>query len=183
MLTCDSCGTTLYLKDKTLLNAGSAGEMHDSPMLFGLGDHVTFGKLHVDIQGHARFSYGRGWWDEFWGTGKRGESLWISVDEGDVVVQYPLPADQSPRISRTARVGQIFEHHGAALRVTEHDRATCVAVRGSFDDVLYVGDRYDFINLSGDDGMLLSAEFWDGGESWFTGAWHDPFEIKVEVRG
>lgn len=183
MLTCDGCGTTLYVQDKALLDAGHAGEMHDGPMLFGLGDHVRFSKTHVDILGHARFSYGRGWWDEFWGMDGRGNSLWISVDEGDIVIQRPLDPKDAPRIARNAPLGSTAEFQGLALRLSERDRATCVAVRGSFYEVLYIGDSYDFVNLQGPDGLLVSGEFWEGGESWFTGEWSDPFEVAVDVRG
>lgn len=181
MLTCDGCLTTLYLQDDRLLNAGQSGEMHDSPLLFGLGDRVRFGKTRVDILGHARFSYGRGWWDEFWGMDRQGNGVWVSVDEGDVVVQRALPDDDQPNIARSARIGQETMFQGMDLRVTERDSATCIAVRGSFDETLFVGQTYDFLNLEGPDGLLVSGEFSDDGEIWFAGEWFDPFEVEIGV--
>jgi hypothetical protein len=72
MLTCPSCDTTLYLQSDRLLSAGSAGEMHDSPALFGVGNQVKLGRTTWDVLGHARFSYGRGWWDEYWCESAKG---------------------------------------------------------------------------------------------------------------
>ena len=87
MLTCPSCGTTLLYEDAVVRQAGSAGVMHDAPLLFGIGDRVRCPAGIFDILGHARFDYGRGWWDEFWALDEDGHPAWLSIDEGDVAVQ------------------------------------------------------------------------------------------------
>lgn len=177
MLTCGSCGTTLYLQDETVLNAGESGQMHDAPGLIRLDETVKLGRTSVTILGHARFSYGRGWWDEFWGFDDRDQGCWVSVDEGDIVLQYPLPPAQSPRIQRDPPVGMRFKYAGDDATVIETDRATCLALRGAFDERLQVGEAYDFVNAQLDGGGLLSAEIWPGGERWFLGQWYDPFDL------
>lgn len=181
MLTCDGCATTLFVKDSALLSAGHAGDMHAGPQLFGLGDCVRFGKTRVTLLGHARFSYGRGWWDEYWGTDARGEGVWVSVDEGDIVLQRPLPRDERPMIGRTAKLGSLTMFRGEELHVTERDSATCIAVRGSFDEMLAIGETYQFVNLEGSGGMMLSGEFSEAGPAWFIGSWFDPFEIEIVI--
>lgn len=105
----------------------------------------------------------------------------MSVDEGDIVLQRPLPDDARPRVPRTAGIGYHAMFDGMDLRLVERDSATCLAVRGSFDEKLYIGETYDFVNLEGPDGLLVSGEYWDGGESWFIGEWFDPFEATPEV--
>ncbi len=180
MLTCPSCGTTLYLDGTRLENAGASGEMHDAPALFGIGDSVQLDRARIDILGHARFSYGRGWWDEYWGQNEKQTGCWISVDEGDVVLQYPIPRKRWPQLSARPRLGLPFMYDGKDFAVTEIDVAECVALRGAFGEVLEIGETYRFFNAEGSDGALLSGEFWDGGESWFVGYWHDPFEVTVE---
>lgn len=47
--------------------------------------------------GHARFSYGRGWWDEFWCIDPEGTGRWLSADEGDYALESPLNPDRWPR--------------------------------------------------------------------------------------
>ena len=181
MLTCPSCATTLYLQGGRLENAGASGEMHAVPLLFDIGDTVRLGQAAVTLHGHARFSYGRGFWDEFWGLDEEQRGCWVSVDEGDIVLQYPLRADHWPKVGAAARVGMAFRYKDDDWRVTERDKATCVAVRGSFGEVLEVGQTYDFLNADGPSGDLLSGEFSAGEASWFIGYWHDPFEIAVGV--
>lgn len=180
MLTCPSCSTTLFLDGARLQAVGQSGEMHDGPQLFGIGDSVHMGGASVLIMGHARYSYGRGWWDEFWGTDEDQRSVWVSVDEGDVVLQYPMKHDFWPPVDANTRIGTAFQHRGENWRVIERDKAECVALRGSFGEQLAVGETYRFINAQSDSGALMSGEVWGDGAAWFLGFWHDPFEIKVD---
>ncbi len=181
MTNCDSCGTTLFLDDEVAQMAGDAGVMHETPMLFGLNDTVQFPRSTVTIKGHARFSYGRGFWDEFWGLTSNGASIWVSVDEGDIVLQKAMAEKDWPRnVSR--KIGSFITHRCIVFTITEVESAHCVAVRGSFDEQLHVGDTYQFLNAQSEAGKVLSAEFWGSGESWFIGDWVDPFDAVVQVN-
>jgi len=60
-----SCGTTLMVGDAQIRFAGEQGIMHDAPLLFELGDYVHLGRITTPIIDHARYSYGREFWDEF----------------------------------------------------------------------------------------------------------------------
>lgn len=160
--------------------AGEAGVMHDAPLLFGLGDRVCCAAGVFDVLGHARFSYGRGWWDEFWALDEGGHPVWLSIDEGDIAVQRVIPEGRAPAITKAPILGRTFSYDGMNFRVTEFDEATCLAIRGEFDEALIVGETYTFVNALSVEGVLLSGEFWRGGHSWFTGEWIDPFEVTVE---
>lgn len=180
MITCPSCATTLLLTSGRVLDAGRGGEMHDVPLLFGLGDTVGLGRSRIDIEGHARFSYGRGFWDEFWGRDDQGRSVWVSVDEGDIVLQHPMPDRQFPSFPAGIRVGAIGSYMGQSLKVVETDTAECVALRGAFDERLLVGDKYVFVNAQAETGDFYSGEFSGSEQGWFVGQWYDPFEVRVE---
>lgn len=180
MFDCPSCGTTLFREAQALNPIGNHGEMHDAPMLFGLGDTVDTGKGRYTVIGHTRFDYGRGWWDEMWAFGADGRGAWISIDEGDVVLQWPIAEGRAPQWQTAPELGSTFSLNGEGFTVTEIDEAVCVAIRGEFPERLVVGERHLFVNASGEDGTFLSGEFWEGGRAWFTGAWLDPWEIRVE---
>jgi len=62
------------------------------------------------------------------------------------------------------------------------DQARATAFRGELPERMQIGETHRFVNASGQGGELLSGEVWDGGESWFLGAWLDPFDLKVESR-
>ncbi len=177
---CASCGTSLLIEDDAVRQAGQAGVMHAAQMLFGLGDRITVWGTSYDILGHARFSYGRGFWDEFQARDADGASAWISVDEGDIAIQTPLDRSDWPSTTTPPRSNTSVMAGGTSYRVSEFDQAECVALRGGFDEDLIVGETYDFVNCTSDTGALLSGEFWTGGRAWFVGDWADPFDIQVD---
>lgn len=178
MLDCPSCRTSLFLQDDRMALAGDMGVMHDVPLLFALGDAVTIGKARYRPVGHARYSYGRGTWDEFWALVDTGDAAWLSVDEGDLVLQRPLGAEV-PNLAQPPALGDQFTHRGQNFTVVEAEQATCAALRGNFPERLYPGERYRFVNATGPDGTLLSGEFGGGTAQWYLGTWVDPFAVKV----
>jgi len=181
MFDCPSCNTTLFRQADALAPMGNHGEMHDVPMLIRIGDQVHVARSKFDILGHIRFDYGRGFWDEFWAENRSGKGAWFSVDEGDVVLQYPLPAGLTPnRTKSNMRLGDRFALDGNWYTVTETDKATCAAFRGQLPEQIDLGETHSFLNASGDDGGFLSGERWEGGEAWYEGRWLDPFELKIE---
>lgn len=180
MFDCPSCDTTLFREADALAQIGNNGEMHDYPMLFGLNDTVMAEGKTYNVVGHARYSYGRGTWDEMYAEDDRGTGAWISIDEGDVALQFPFTGNSGPRRSDPARVGEVIGYDGRKYTVTEGDTATCIAMRGQFPEMVQVGDEHYFINASGPSGQILSGEFWEGGHSWSEGIWLDPFKLKVK---
>jgi hypothetical protein len=182
MFDCPSCGTTLFRDGAAINPIGENGEMHEYPMLLAVGDGVVIGGQTCLVVGHARYDYGRGTWDEFWVENDRGAGAWVSVDEGDVAVQYPFHGAEGPKRSNPPRVGETITFQGRDYTVTEGDTARCIAVRGQFPEMIQVGDEHYFVNASGPSGQILSGEFWDGGQSWSDGEWLDPFSLKVERR-
>ncbi|WP_242650557.1 DUF4178 domain-containing protein [Cognatiyoonia koreensis] len=180
MTTCDACGTTIYLRDDGFLNAGTAGEMHDAPMLFALGDQVVIEEAKFQTIGHARFDYGPGWWDEFYALDGNGKGAWISVDEGEIILQRAVEEPLKGAPKTVPRLGQVLMINGYDYRVRERDEATCIALRGEFPETLTVGETYRFINARNQYADVLSGEFSADETHWFIGQWIDPFDIKVE---
>jgi hypothetical protein len=180
MFDCPSCGTTIFQDADTWKPLGNNGEMHDYQMLFGMGDTVTAEGVKFIIQGHARYDYGRGTWDEMYGETSQGKGAWISIDEGDVVVQYPYEGQSGPRRSDPPAVGEKVTYSRVDYTVTEGASAKCIAVRGQFPELVQVGDEHYFVNASGPTGQLLSGEFWEGGHQWYDGVWLDPFTLKID---
>jgi DNA-directed RNA polymerase subunit RPC12/RpoP len=181
MMNCESCGTSVFIEDDRLRLAGSQGVMHEGPTLMALHDTVELGWGVVRVLGHARFSYGRGTWDEFWAVGRDGQGVWVSVDEGDVVVQSEVDRASWPSSSPDAQLGAEIRFRGQRYRATEIETAVCEAVRGSLPELIVVGESHRFVNFTGEDGGLLSGEFWSEGEAWFVGAWEDPFDLKARA--
>lgn len=178
---CASCSSTVYLHQDRLLNAGEAGVMHDAPSLVRLEDRVEVDGLDYRIVGHARFSYGPGWWDEFWMVAANGDGRWLICDEGDIAVQSKVPDTERPNATLN-RVGDEVIFRRETYVLTEFDQGACVALRGVFPEQLAVGDGFSYANLTSPQGHILSRETQAAETIWFCGRWIDPFELTVIRR-
>lgn len=177
MIVCDSCGTTSVLEDEAFRLAGSGGVVQEAPSLVHLGQEVSVAGTRFMPVGYAQFSYGRGWWDEFWCLDDNGDGSWLSADEGDYALEVPLSAKQAPKGFRP-KLGAAVEILGESYVVTEAETATCTAVRGEFPEVLEVGEAHLYFDLSARSGAMATFERWDGGEAWTIGRWIDPWDVK-----
>lgn len=177
MVNCDSCGSSVVLDDDVLRKAGEAGEMLDAPELIGLGRAVRLPGGMFTATGHVRYDYGRGHWDEYHGT-LGGDLVWVSVDEGDVVLQRAL-TDPPAGGRKLFRLGATFDLNGVSWRGTEVATATARAFRGQLPEPIAIGDSHLYANFGSEGGGLISGEIWDGGEAWYFGHWIDPFDVRA----
>ncbi|SDZ09925.1 protein of unknown function [Jannaschia faecimaris] len=177
MVNCEFCGSSVVLEDDVLRKAGEAGAMLDAPELITLGRAVRLPEGEFTAWGHVRYDYGRGHWDEYHGA-LDGELVWVSVDEGDVVLQRPMESEPSEGRA-LFRVGASFEAGDTTFTCTEVANAIAVAFRGQLPEPIELGDTHLYANFSGTGGALVSGEYWEGGSSWFIGHWIDPFEVRT----
>lgn len=176
MITCTHCGTSAVLRDEVFELAGEGGVMQDAPSLIHLGRNVSVGGTDLLPVGHARFSYGRGWWDEYWCLDGKGEGHWVSSDEGDYAVEQPLDPKDWPRDFRPA-LGAGTRILGESFTVSEAETATCIALRGEFPEEIEVGESHLYFDLSGPGSRLATCEKWEGGQAWTLGRWLDAWDV------
>lgn len=154
--------------------------MHDAPGLLQLGQTVRLDDTTVTPVGVIRYSYGRGWWDEFWCDGPKG-GLWVSVDEGDIVIEEPTEnPGWSPKPDQIGmKVGESFTHGVRTYTAVEAETATCVAYRGELPEAPEVGEMHYFTNFLSGPSKSLSLEIWGSNHAWFSGQWIDPWQVKA----
>lgn len=176
MVNCDFCGSSVVQDDDVLRHAGDAGQMLEAPELITLGRAVRLPTGQFTATGHVRYDYGRGHWDEYHGD-LDGELVWVSVDEGDVALQRPMP--DAPKAGRGLfRIGGTFQTGGVTFTATEVANASAVAFRGQLPEEIVLGETHLYANFAGPGGEIASGEYWDGGSAWFIGQWIDPFEVR-----
>ena len=174
---CASCGSTVFLHDLSFATPGELGEMHETPSLLSLKAPVKLAGHIVTPVGVVRYSYGPGWWDEFWCEADKG-GQWVSVDEGDIVIETPIAAPKTPAPARRLKIGDVVMHQAQNYRAVEAETATCVAYRGELPEAPEIGEAHRYVNFQGPDGRALSLEIWGANEAWFAGRWVDPWSIE-----
>ena len=185
MVTCPSCGTTLYLDDQAARLAGEQGVLHELPAPIGLGEDFRHGPIRLTPLGFLRYDYGPGTWDEYWCIDPKGAGIWLSVDEGEMVLQAPIPQINAPQTTPHLRLGHLISFQGLDWTITEIGTAELIGWRGELPFAAYLGAQHSYLNCSRGN-RLLSAELWpreDGtqGSHWSLGQWLDPYDIRVRA--
>ena len=203
---CAYCQTTLIVNKGDISAEGTSGQIHVGEALLSIGDRfvLAFGKY--EVLGRAQYSYGRGVWDEFWvvrtDIATSDETYWLSVDEGDVVIQRQIDSegmsvkrekadhewaktsgkksfdDADARFLEPGDRIYLEEHE---YLVTEVEKATCLGFEGSWPEDIAIGQTYLYVNAEAKGGLLLSCEIDDERDlepDWFMGRWYSPFDVE-----
>ena len=178
LVVCPQCQTSLFLEDEAVRNAGERSTLSDEPSLFSVGIPFDYHNVTHVPHGRIRFDYGQGHWDEWWVTTNTGEAVWVSVDEGDIVMQTPLELKGAAPAYDKLTMGRTITMGSDTLKVTEKNLSQCIGFEGELPEVIAVGEEHAYVHLSGPQGLLLTVEYFEGRAGIFRGHWIDPFEVK-----
>ncbi|MEM9725742.1 MAG: DUF4178 domain-containing protein [Pseudomonadota bacterium] len=207
LVECAQCGAAVALeRDGALRQIGERGDMADTPALFRVGEVTEALGRPWRALGHVRFSYGPGWWDEFWcvfdGGGARAdedalaraETAWFSCDEGDVAMEAALgpddpappaePGDSSDAMFSWPPQSDNLKWPQQTYALTETGEARCIAFRGELPEAVALGETHRYRLFASQKGGLMTLETWRDGagraqESWSAGRWIDPWEVTA----
>lgn len=175
LVQCLSCKSTIFLENEATRLAGDSSVLAPEISLIHL--NVPFGYEHKSYLplGKIRYSYGRGFWEEWWLKDSEGNEYWLSIDEGDFVLEQQIESRYSTELFNTLNVGQVTVDN---LLVTETGMATCEGFEGALPKTVSKGDSYLYTHLSGKDASLTTLELGKDGVEVYSGKWISPFDIK-----
>jgi len=174
LIQCNSCKSTIFLDDEGARLIGERSSLSPEPSLIKLHDPIVISKKNYIPLGKIRYSYGRGFWEEWFLKGEDSREYWLSIDEGDFVLEHRVEISlpfKSPHVVKVGReYGEFF--------VSEIGRGTCVGFEGELPLEIRIGKEHGYIHLSRGAGKLVTVEFTDGIDHVFSGEWIDPLTIK-----
>ena len=124
--------------------------------------------------GKIRYSYGRGFWEEWFLRDTQNREFWLSIDEGDFVLQQRVKITLPFTNPLAVNVG---EKHGKYV-VSEKGTGKCVGFEGELPENLKIGESHIYLHLSEGGGKLLTLESTGIKTETFAGEWIDPLTIK-----
>jgi hypothetical protein len=163
------------LDDEASRLAGESSVLAPEPSLIELG--ITFsydGRSYLPM-GMIRYSYGRGFWQEWWVKDSSEDEYWLSVDEGDMVLEKLVDNEDEATIFSSPSIGQAV---GKEWIITEIGVGTCAGFAGSLPKIVTVGEKHKYLHLSGYNARLKTIEISPLGMQTYIGRWISPFEIK-----
>ncbi|SFV49948.1 hypothetical protein MNB_SV-6-1069 [hydrothermal vent metagenome] len=173
---CQSCGSSIFLEDEEARSAGFSSVLAPEPSLIKLHQPFSISSKSYMPLGMIRYSYGRGFWEEWWIKDSDNEEYWLSVDEGDMVLEQQRDNLDDPKIFKSAYIGHVV---GAGWMVTEIGVGRCEGFSGSLPRGIIEGQEHKYIHLSGSGVLLKTLELDTAGMRTYVGRWIDPFDIKV----
>jgi len=175
LVKCRSCGSSIFLEDDAVKLIGESSVLSPEPSLIQLHKPFNYRGHHYLPLGKIRYSYGRGFWEEWFLKDEKNKEYWLSIDEGDFVLQEKVKLSLPFKSSSSFTVGTKYGKH----LVTEKGQGRCVGFEGELPNEVHFGEIHQYVHLSEGHGKLLTLEMSDNETETFRGNWIDPLEIKV----
>lgn len=174
LIQCNSCKSNIFLENDAARLAGDSSVLKEEPSILSLNEPFIFKQKSYLPLGKIRYSYGRGFWEEWWTKDKQNNEFWLSIDEGDLVLEQKIESQYDHGLLETLHVGTIIMDEWV---VTEIGTATCEGFEGSLPKKVLKGNQYRYVHLSGKDAALQTLEFGEDGVEVYLGRWISPFDI------
>ncbi len=174
LVQCPSCKSSIFLEDEGVKLVGEASTLSPEPSLLELRVPISIENKTYTPLGKIRYSYGRGFWEEWFLVDSKNREFWLSVDEGDFVLESKakivLPFKSIDRLSVGKKYGKFV--------VTEMGEGRCVGFEGELPESISIGDIHRYAHMSEGGTSLMTVESSSDGMRVFRGNWIDPFIIK-----
>ena len=173
LVQCPSCRSSIFLEDEGAKVVGEASTLSPEPSLIKLRDPIMIDKKSYLPLGKIRYSYGRGFWEEWFLTGEQNQEFWLSIDEGDFVLESRMKMALPFKNIDKLTIGKSYGHYV----VTEVGEGECVGFEGELPKRVTIGERHRYVHLSEGGASLMTVESSEDGIEIFKGNWIDPFSI------
>jgi len=175
LIKCQSCSSSIFLEDNAVKVIGKSSVLSPEPSLMQLHHPFSYKEKQYLPLGKIRYSYGRGFWEEWFLKDESNKEYWLSIDEGDFVLQEKIKLSLPFKSSRELNIGKRYGKH----IVTEKGEGQCVGFEGELPQEIHLDEKHHYVHLSEGSGKLLTVEFTQQKTEMFKGEWIDPLEIEV----
>ncbi|MFH0902249.1 MAG: DUF4178 domain-containing protein [Pseudomonadota bacterium] len=179
MVVCEYCNAAIYWDTEKILNAGKQAALAEGFTRLYRGAIGRIDKRQFQVLGRVRYSFGRGFWDEWYVELGDGTGGWITEDNHELCLEHQVEAavDSFGSFRRLTIEGSEFV-------VEESGKAECLGVEGDLPLVITVGESYQFVDGSSPDGRLaMGIEYDQDPPSVFVGRWLAHSEVRLEDEG
>jgi hypothetical protein len=183
MVACAYCRTAIYWDREKISAAGFRAVLPEGYSRLYLGATGSLGDRRLVVLGRARYSFARGFWDEWYLEMQDGSLRWLTEDNRELRLEQPVSGMVVPPAGQCA-VGLRLPAGGVTFVLTEIGVASCVGIEGSLPKVLRPGEAYGYADGASPDGVhSLGIEYNANPPAIFCGDWLDPASLKLDDEG
>ncbi|MFP4476292.1 MAG: DUF4178 domain-containing protein [Desulfatibacillaceae bacterium] len=182
-IVCEYCGNTVYWDKDKAKNAGKQATLPEGfSRLYRGASGTLFNKRFV-VLGRARYSFGQGFWDEWFLEFDNAELGWLTEDNHEFAWQMKTPPDHVPPYGDMT-TGAVVHVNDREYIITEVGEAECTGIEGELPKAVLPGEKYPYADGSTADGRhTLGIEYDDDPPTVFTGRWLKPVALELDDDG
>jgi hypothetical protein len=182
-IVCEYCGNAIYWDAKKVQ---SAGEQSILPEGFSRLYRGATGRLkgrRFFVMGRVRYSFGSGFWDEWFLEFGDGGIAWLTEDNHEFAVEKRAAAKNLPPMDQLSP-GTRLTVKGIPFVIEEVGKAECLGMEGDLPISVESGETYAFADGSSPDGKYsLGLEFDHDPAMLYLGQWLRYEDIQMDDEG
>ena len=180
---CDFCHSIFYLNEEKVLAAGNKSVLTEGFSRLYRGAGGSFHKKRFIVRGRVRYSFSRGFWDEWYLEMEDGSWVWLTEDGHEFCEQRDVDFDRRLSSVRFAP-GTYFEMNERQFMVQEVGNTVCTGLEGALPKKIRLGESYRYVDATSLDGNYSLGFEYDGQPpSAFLGRWLRGNELKMDDEG
>ena len=182
-LVCEYCGNAVYWDAEKVKNAGIQSILPEGFSRLYRGATGKLKNRRFLVTGRVRYSFGKGFWDEWFLEFGDGTIGWLTEDNHEFAlekrstVKHLAPLDQlSPGVRLTIQ--------DIPFVIEEVGQAECLGMEGDLPIAAQSGEKYTFADASSPDGKYsLGLEFDADPPAIYLGQWLKYEDIQMDDEG
>lgn len=161
-IVCPYCDNISYIDKGSIRLSGKQSRLSEGfSRLYRGGSGSIHGKSFI-VRGRVRYSFGRGFWDEWYVEWDSGEMGWITEDNHQFSMQKEIIINENT-IQSMQSLGSIVSIRTKSYTITEIGQARCLGIEGALPNDITPDEVYRFIDgVSVDGAQTLGLEFDEG---------------------
>jgi hypothetical protein len=180
---CEYCGTAIYWDEANVNSAGRQSILPEGFSRLYRGACGNLKRQRFMVTGRVRYSFGRGFWDEWFLEFEDGSIGWLTEDNHEFALQRRTEATNIPNMEKL-RPGSTVMVNGMKFRIHEVGEAKCIGMEGDLPVRMQTGETYRFADGSSMDGAyVLGIEFDNAPPTVYTGKWLEYSDMTLDDEG
>lgn len=177
---CPYCDAISMLVDQDWKPTGKKSRLSQGFSRLYCGALCTIHGNEYRVIGRVRYSYGKGFWDEWYALTDTGEGSWITEDDHEFSVQVEVPFDRVSTDIQNLTIGDELVVGDHTYRILEWGEAVCLGLEGELPKGVLPDESYRYADGGSLDGTHAIGIEYDGTPpAVYVGRWIEAKDIRV----
>ena len=182
---CEYCDNVVLWDQQGVSLSGKQSRLTEGFSRLYRGATGSIQNIRFEVLGRVRYSFGRGFWDEWYLMFENGEHLWITEDNHEFCRQNQIDNNEYLEAFENYELRQEITLDGTSFVIQEMGEAICLGIEGQLPKNILPNECYPFIDGSCLEGKRTFGLEYDGAQkdtlpSVFVGTWFEAEDLVVD---